>query len=75
MSRQGYASFSRMPTDGGQWTFNMATHQNGLLSIFNPTLCGKVGGLGTVVAMVEACVVGVGEGHHELTRLLGHLEI
>lgn len=53
----------------------MATHQGGLLAVLNPPLCGKVSGLGTVVSMVEAGVVGIGEGHHKLTLLLGDLEI
>jgi len=60
---------------GGGQSSNMATHQDGLLAVLNPPLCSKVSGLGTVVSVVEAGVVGVGEGHHELTLLLGHLEI
>lgn len=48
-------------------------HQNGLLAIFDPSLCRKVGRLSTVEAVVEASMVGVGESNHELTSLLSNL--
>lgn len=48
-------------------------HQNCLLAVFNPSLCGEVGGLSTVEAVVEAGMIGVGESNHELTSLLSNL--
>lgn len=48
-------------------------HQNSLLSILDPPLCGKVGGFCTVEAVVETSMIRVGESHHELTSLLSYL--
>lgn len=48
-------------------------YQCGLLAVVDPALGGKVGGLGTVEAVVEAGVIAEREGHDELPRLLSHL--
>lgn len=45
----------------------------GLLSKLNPSQGGKVGGLGTVEALVEASMVAIGEGDDKVTSLLHHL--
>lgn len=48
-------------------------HQNCLLAILNPSLCGKVGGLCTVETVVETSMIGIRESYHELTSLLSNL--
>lgn len=48
-------------------------HQNCLLAILNPSLCGKVGRFCTVETVIETSMVGIGEGYHELTSLLSNL--
>ena len=45
----------------------------GLLSKLNPSQGGKVGGLSTVEALVEASMVAIGEGDDKVTSLLHHL--
>jgi len=45
----------------------------GHLAVVYPAQTGKVGGLCAVEAVVEASVVAVGEGDHELPRLLSGL--
>ena len=45
----------------------------GLLSKLNPSQGGKVGGLSTVEALVEASMVAIGEGDDKVTGLLHHL--
>ena len=44
-----------------------------LLPIVNPAEGGKVGRLSTIETLVKASMVAVGEGHNELTGLLGYL--
>ena len=44
-----------------------------LLAVVNPAAGGKVGGLSTVEPVVEAGVVTIGEGDHELPRHLSDL--
>lgn len=44
-----------------------------LFAVINPSLGGKVGGLGTVEAMVKACMIAKREGHNELLGLLSDL--
>lgn len=46
-----------------------------MLAVLDPSLSGEVGGLGTVEAVVEAGVIGVREGYHELTSLLCDLTV
>ena len=46
----------------------------GSLAKVNPSDRGKVGGLCTVEASVEARVVAIGEGDDEVACLLGHLQ-
>ncbi len=48
-------------------------HQNCLLAVLDPSLCGKVGGFRTVETVVETSVIGIGESYHELTGLLSNL--
>ena len=45
----------------------------GLLSKLDPPQGGKVGGLGTVEALIEASMVAIGEGDDEVASLLHHL--
>ena len=42
----------------------------GRFAVIDPARGGEIDGLGAVEAVVEARVVAVGEGHHELARLL-----
>lgn len=46
------------------------TYLSGHLAVINPPQGGKIGGFGTVESMIEAGVVTVGKGDHELSGLL-----
>lgn len=52
----------------------MPSHLGGHLAIVYPAQRGKVCGLGAVKAVVEAGVVAIGEGDHELPFILSYLE-
>lgn len=56
-----------MPSFGGP-------HQNSLLAVLDPSLCGEVGGFCTVETVVETSMIGVRERYHELTSLLSNLQ-
>lgn len=47
----------------------------GSLPILNPPRRCKVGGLGTVEAMVKTCVVTIWERDHDLSRFLSNLKM
>lgn len=47
----------------------------GHFAIVYPAHSGKVGGLGTVEAMIEASMVAIREGDHELSSFLSNLTI
>lgn len=48
-------------------------HQCGILAVVHPTQGGKVCGLCTVEAMVEARVVAIGKSDHKLSFILSYL--
>lgn len=50
------------------------TYQNRLLSIFNPSECGKVSRFSTVEAMIKTSMIPIRKGYHEFTSFLGDLK-
>lgn len=56
-----------------QGRFSAECYLCGYFSIVDPAHSGKVGGLCTVEAMIEASVVAIREGDHELSSFLSDL--